>query len=384
MRTWVRKAEVDASQRPGTTSEETAEIKRLRAENALMESRIDFYKTEPIKPRRPWHSLADIEPATAERGDRLNDQRPRTATGGIPPHEHGTNSARLAGWRFHRLRIDRSGKEDRLQEQPGKQDGQHCPVHRGGRGHTQAVLRAGSTPSGRVAPRRRTGGRSAVRVGWPYVPHNWLSHRCRRSPCTGRLKASSRPGVSEGAAGRGGGSFRNGGLYRHPGRRSWDGSGGCPPSSSPLLSEGRAPVRPIDTSTEEKVRKIVKSVGLAAGAVALVAGTAGPASAAPVGWSMPGGQGSTYGNAEFHNRSVGISGRVESHVSGCVQVIIGTYPSSTSGSETRTACNYSTKTFSFTMDVNVPGGASDVYVTLAKINSDSSLTWLGSRHLTRP
>lgn len=34
VRTWVRKAEVDAGQRPGTTSDEAAEIRRLRAENA--------------------------------------------------------------------------------------------------------------------------------------------------------------------------------------------------------------------------------------------------------------------------------------------------------------------------------------------------------------
>ena len=34
VRTWLRKAEVDTGRRPGVTSEEAAEIKRLRAENA--------------------------------------------------------------------------------------------------------------------------------------------------------------------------------------------------------------------------------------------------------------------------------------------------------------------------------------------------------------
>ena len=34
VRKWVRQAEVDAGTRPGTTTEESAEIKRLKRENA--------------------------------------------------------------------------------------------------------------------------------------------------------------------------------------------------------------------------------------------------------------------------------------------------------------------------------------------------------------
>ena len=60
-------------------------------DNALMESQIGLYKTELIKPRKPWHGLADVELGTAERVDWFNNQRLHTAIGDIPPHEHETN-----------------------------------------------------------------------------------------------------------------------------------------------------------------------------------------------------------------------------------------------------------------------------------------------------
>jgi len=57
-------------------------------DNALMESTIGLYKTELIKPRRPWRSLAQVELATAEWIDWYNHRRLHSAIGHRPPAEH--------------------------------------------------------------------------------------------------------------------------------------------------------------------------------------------------------------------------------------------------------------------------------------------------------
>jgi putative transposase len=75
----------------GLLSEEAAAAVGDALDNALMESQIGLYKTELIKPRKPWHGLADVELATAEWVDWFNNQRLHTAIGDIPPHEHEIN-----------------------------------------------------------------------------------------------------------------------------------------------------------------------------------------------------------------------------------------------------------------------------------------------------
>jgi putative transposase len=57
-------------------------------DNALMESTIGLYKTELIKPCRPWRSLAQVELATAEWVDWYNHSRLHSAIGHLPPAEY--------------------------------------------------------------------------------------------------------------------------------------------------------------------------------------------------------------------------------------------------------------------------------------------------------
>lgn len=61
LRKWVRQAEVDGGQRPGLSTEEHAEIKRLRREvaelrraNEILKAASAFFAAELDRPPRPW------------------------------------------------------------------------------------------------------------------------------------------------------------------------------------------------------------------------------------------------------------------------------------------------------------------------------------------
>jgi putative transposase len=101
VRQWVRRDKIDAGQRPGTRYKlaERLEKEGIAAsvgsvgdayDNALMESTIGLLKTELIKPRRPWKTLAEVESAAAEWIDRYNHRRLHGETGHVPPAEYET------------------------------------------------------------------------------------------------------------------------------------------------------------------------------------------------------------------------------------------------------------------------------------------------------
>ncbi|MFE1856387.1 IS3 family transposase [Streptomyces sp. NPDC059489] len=60
-------------------------------DNALMESTIGLYKTELIKPQRPWKTLSQVELATAEYVDWYNHRRLHGEIGHVPPVEYEAN-----------------------------------------------------------------------------------------------------------------------------------------------------------------------------------------------------------------------------------------------------------------------------------------------------
>jgi transposase len=61
LRKWVRRAEVDGGQRPGLTTEEAAEIKRLKKEvaelrraNEILKAASTFFAAELDRPQQRW------------------------------------------------------------------------------------------------------------------------------------------------------------------------------------------------------------------------------------------------------------------------------------------------------------------------------------------
>jgi transposase len=61
VRKWLRRAQVDAGERPGTTTEEKAEIRALKQENAelrranaILREASAFFAAELDRPRRTW------------------------------------------------------------------------------------------------------------------------------------------------------------------------------------------------------------------------------------------------------------------------------------------------------------------------------------------
>jgi putative transposase len=59
-------------------------------DNALAESLIGLYKTELIKPRGPWHTMKEVDVATAAWVDWYNNRRLHGACQGRPPVEFET------------------------------------------------------------------------------------------------------------------------------------------------------------------------------------------------------------------------------------------------------------------------------------------------------
>ncbi|WP_457461145.1 integrase core domain-containing protein [Streptomyces sp. TE5632] len=63
-------------------------------DNARKESTIGRYKTEVIKPQRPWKTLSHVELATAGWVDWYNHRRLHSETGHVPPAEYEANHYR--------------------------------------------------------------------------------------------------------------------------------------------------------------------------------------------------------------------------------------------------------------------------------------------------
>jgi transposase InsO family protein len=89
-------------------------------DNALAESTLGLYKTELVRQRGPWRGIDDLEIATLEYIDWLNNRRLHGACGDIPPaefealHYHATGQQRLP------LPTNQASTEPRAVQKPAK------------------------------------------------------------------------------------------------------------------------------------------------------------------------------------------------------------------------------------------------------------------------
>jgi transposase InsO family protein len=90
-------------------------------DNALMESTIGRYKTELIKSRRPWKTLAEVELATAEWIDWYNFRRLHGEIG--QSHPPNTKPATT-----RQPRNPRSQPQSRVSDEPGAVQASRCEI----------------------------------------------------------------------------------------------------------------------------------------------------------------------------------------------------------------------------------------------------------------
>ena len=138
-------------------------------DNALAESVIGLYKTELIKPKRPWKGLDDLEIATAEWVDWFNHRRPFEYCDDLTPVE-----AEHAHYAHHQTRHRRSLKLESLRTRRGGSD---MVATRLGLRWTKRSYRLSMSRTRRgLSP--GTGGWRSSGVGAPF--RAWLSVVCFR------------------------------------------------------------------------------------------------------------------------------------------------------------------------------------------------------------
>lgn len=121
-------------------------------DNALMESTIGLFKTELIKPGRPWKTLSQVELATAEWIDWYCHRRLHGEIGHVPPVEYEAN---------HYMKSTKPQvTTTRFSSSPARRQ------HARSQGGTRRDASAPAAPTARSGHRRRPAFRSAAIADW--------------------------------------------------------------------------------------------------------------------------------------------------------------------------------------------------------------------------